>query len=288
MRLLVECPDCHRQYDATRRRVGSRFRCHCGHLVQVHRPEGHDARVVRCSACGATRTEGEPRCPYCDSEFTLHERDLNTVCPHCLARVSDQARFCHYCGTNLVPEHDAGADTKLLCPACQDGHRLVSRQIGDHVMVLECGRCAGFWMEHEVFRRQVELARSDALPAGTLMDSPQRVAARVGLPAGSVAGERGSFYRPCPVCRDLMNRRNYGQDSGVILDMCKEHGLWFDADELARVLAWVRAGGGREPTPAKGPSAQAFAIMQGQREPERPRGFFGTLLDLLCRPPEYL
>src|SRR5262249_10356041 len=164
----------------------------------------------------------------------------------------------HYWGPTLVPEHDAGADTNLLCSACQDGHRLVSRQIGDHVTVLECGRCAGFWMGHEVFRRQVELARSDALPAGTLMDTPHRVAAKVGLPAAWCAGGRGSFSRPCPVCRELMNRRNYGQDSGVILDICKEHGVWFDADELARILAWIRAGGGREPSPEKGPSAEAF------------------------------
>ena len=40
-----------------------------------------------------------------------------------------------------------------------------------------------------------------------------------------------------------MNRRNFGDRSGVILDLCSPHGVWFDADELARVLDWVRAGG---------------------------------------------
>ena len=54
--------------------------------------------------CGAARGDDHAdRCAYCHSSFTLHERDLNTVCPHCLALVSDRARFCHHCGTGLAP-----------------------------------------------------------------------------------------------------------------------------------------------------------------------------------------
>ncbi len=178
MRLLVACPRCRRQYDASRRRIGSRFRCHCGQVVAVHQPRGHEARVVRCSSCGAPVPDKAARCPFCESELTLHERDLDTVCPHCLALVSDRARFCHHCGTGLVPELDAGQDTELLCPACQDGHRLVSRYLGtEGVSVLECGRCAGFWMGHEAFRQLIERAQHDALPAGTILRPPRQVAA---------------------------------------------------------------------------------------------------------------
>ena len=44
-----------------------------------------------------------------------------------------------------------------------------------------------------------------------------------------------------------MVRRNVGADtSRVIIDVCGLHGLWFDNEELAHVLAWVRAGGARE------------------------------------------
>ena len=229
----------------------ARFRCHCGHVIVIHQPKGRDAQVVRCPSCGAARAENATQCPYCQSEFTLFDRDLNTVCPHCLARVSDHARFCHHCGTAITPELDAGAESKMLCPACQDGHHLVHRDLGmDHGAVLECGRCAGFWMGHELFRNLVEHAQLEAVPDGTIPETPLQVAARFGLPHGSVAPENeehGSFYRPCPVCRELMSRRNYGHYSGVIIDICKDHGLWFDAEELARILAWLRAGGGRKP-----------------------------------------
>ena len=29
----------------------------------------------------------------------------------------------------------------------------------------------------------------------------------------------------------------------MIIDVCREHGVWFDPDELPRILAWVRSGG---------------------------------------------
>jgi Zn-finger nucleic acid-binding protein len=40
-----------------------------------------------------------------------------------------------------------------------------------------------------------------------------------------------------------MNRQNFGQRSGVIVDVCKLHGVWFDAEELTCVLAFVARGG---------------------------------------------
>jgi len=38
---------------------------------------------------------------------------------------------------------------------------------------------------------------------------------------------------------------NYGKQSGILLDRCPAHGLWFDGDELDAVLRWVRLGGER-------------------------------------------
>ena len=53
------------------------------------------------------------------------------------------------------------------------------------------------------------------------------------------------LYRQCIECGGLMNRRNYDQKSGVIIDVCGSHGAWFDADELASILRWIRHGGAR-------------------------------------------
>lgn len=282
MRLLMECPECSRQYDVSRRKIGSRFRCHCGNVVAIRQPRGHEAAVVRCSSCGAARPDGAACCPYCESDFTLHERDLNTICPHCLAHVSDRSRFCHHCGIGLIPEQEAGGETDLPCPACQSGPGLVSRQIGsERIAVLECGQCAGFWLGHDAFRLLVERAKSEALPEGTRLETPREVAAKFGLPPGSAAPQSrqtGSFYRPCPLCRGLMNRRNYGRNSGVIIDLCKEDGIWFDAEELARILVWIRSGDVEKESPEE---AARRAALRSRLEQAQPKSFFARLLEAL-------
>lgn len=58
----------------------------------------------------------------------------------------------------------------------------------------------------------------------------------------------GDGVRACPRCASLMDRVTLGT---VILDRCRAHGIWFDPDELARVL-----GGG----------AQAIASFQQSNE----------------------
>ena len=50
-------------------------------------------------------------------------------------------------------------------------------------------------------------------------------------------------YVPCPVCTRVMNRVNFAHRSAIIIDVCKQHGSWFDAGELPRVLAFVEEGG---------------------------------------------
>jgi Zn-finger nucleic acid-binding protein len=50
-------------------------------------------------------------------------------------------------------------------------------------------------------------------------------------------------YVPCPECGQLMNRVNFARCSGVVVDVCKGHGTWFDRDELRRIVEFIRGGG---------------------------------------------
>ena len=237
MRLLVACPQCKRQFDAGGRPIGSRFRCPCGAVVTIRQPHGHDAAVVRCSSCGAPREDGGAACRYCHSDFTIHEQDLDTVCPSCFARVSDSAKFCHHCGLALCPEPCVSEKTPLVCPACGKASRLSHRLIGD-VAALECQRCAGLWLGVSVFDNLVERTTNDSLGVDWCLQAASRRS-----PAVDPSEQQGPLYRKCPYCTKLMGRRNYARHSGVIIDLCKDHGAWFDADELPRIIAWVRGGG---------------------------------------------
>lgn len=50
-------------------------------------------------------------------------------------------------------------------------------------------------------------------------------------------------YVKCPDCGELMNRNNFARASGVIVDICKKHGVWFDADELPKIVEFIQKGG---------------------------------------------
>src|SRR5438445_13301190 len=40
-----------------------------------------------------------------------------------------------------------------------------------------------------------------------------------------------------------MNRVNFADCSHVVVDVCNQHGTWFDKDELRRIVEFIRAGG---------------------------------------------
>ncbi|HEY6320040.1 MAG TPA: zinc ribbon domain-containing protein [Thermoanaerobaculia bacterium] len=244
---LIVCGRCRRQLDAGDRAAGELVPCPCGAMVAVPPLAAHDSAVVRCSACGAPREGDEPECRYCGASFTVHERDIDTICPVCMARVSSGARFCDHCGSPILADQAAAAATTLRCPACGPRQLLRSRQFaGEPVAVSECVICGGLWAERRVFEVLLVRARHGQLGGAAVAIQgarPERPAGTAAAGAGGEGAGGGHLYRPCPVCGALMNRQNYGRKSGVILDVCGAHGIWFDLDELPRVLAWIQGGG---------------------------------------------
>lgn len=257
---LIVCGQCQRQLDAGDRAAGELVPCPCGAMVAVPPLAAHESAVLRCSACGAPREGDEPECRYCGSSFTLHERAIDTICPVCMAWVSSGARFCNHCGSPILADQAATAASPLRCPACEPRQPLRSRQFaGEPVAVSECVTCGGLWADRRVFEvllvraRHGQLAGAAVAIAGERPERPAGTAAAGaggagaagagGVSAGGAGAGGGHLYRPCAVCGALMNRQNYGRKSGVILDICGAHGIWFDLDELPRVLAWIQGGG---------------------------------------------
>lgn len=102
-------------------------------------------------------------------------------------------------------------------------------QIED-ILLDECPKCYGLWLDTGTFEKICRNAERSAATLG----------AAQALPPQAVAPIR---YRPCPECRQLMNRVNFAKSSGVILDVCRSHGSWFDVHELHHILQFIRAGG---------------------------------------------
>lgn len=286
MKLLVRCSNCNRTYDASEREPGSQFRCSCGQAVTVKEATGHDAAVIRCTSCGSARQDPNANtCAYCGSTFTLQARDLGAVCPGCLARVSAKAEYCHHCGESLAAEAVSSEHTDIACPVCGSDAKLVSRAVGDK-SILECERCLGMWLGHETFTELREKARRGFALEGMAMVRPK--------PAVNPlhAGQSGPLYRCCPVCSQHMNRRNFGNNSGIVIDFCRNHGVWFDHQELEGILGWVRQGGlstssgalwSDKPVASASTSGKPAKVdFPGMnRYEDRPKSFFGLLLQTL-------
>lgn len=238
MKRLVRCGKCHRQYNATGYKPGTRFRCHCGVVVAVPgEAKGLESDVIRCSSCGATRAAKSEFCGFCKSDFTLHEKDMHTICPVCATRISDKAKYCHKCGEPIIPEGSIGEDTDLPCPVCEGPRSLRSRKLAKGLSMMECGRCAGIWLSHRVFDTLKQTAEK-----GT---HPERIG-RSKAPGEKSGRQSGPYYRKCPRCRELMHRENFAGISSVIIDACSKHGLWFDDEELSSILRWIQGGGLQE------------------------------------------
>lgn len=180
-----------------------------------------DARELRCPSCGGPVGAGERLCAHCQAE-------LATVrCPGCFSLELAGGKHCAQCGGTPGLEGIEGP-LDLSCPRC-DGAQLLGVLVGEH-HVGECLRCTGLFVAHEVLDR---VTRRHEERAGVRLRP---------LPAAEAKPETRAYLR-CPKCSVHMNRRNFGERSGVIVDVCATHGVWFDKDELARALEYVDSGG---------------------------------------------
>jgi Zn-finger nucleic acid-binding protein len=127
----------------------------------------------------------------------------------------------------LPGEADTVEASTYACPRCPS--KLVAREYAE-TSVEECDQCGGLFLAPAMMERVV--AARD-LSTGLRLALPKRQAKR----------ERAVRYIHCPVCHKLMNRQAFGRISGVVLDVCKTHGVWFDAGELGEVIQFVEKGG---------------------------------------------
>lgn len=230
---LAACTECHAQYDVADLAAGTVFPCRCGESIEVVDRKGDDAPVQRCSSCGALAREEEEQCGYCGADV-VHLQDRGSlICPECLARNADDARFCLGCGVAFEPRPVEWAKSELRCPCCE--RWMSDREVGG-LQIQECPKCFGLWAPEDRFAALVDRA---AKLAGERAQTGQPLVPRVdgGNPVSNPVE-----YRRCPECDALMGRRNYQKRSGVIIDQCHEHGTWLDAHELEGIAGFVLSG----------------------------------------------
>lgn len=133
--------------------------------------------------------------------------------------------------------------------------------------VRECERCLGLWIDVPAFEKICADREQQAAVLGAASPAP----------GNAVSENERIRYLPCPECDQLMNRINFARCSGVIVDICKGHGSWFDRDELSRIVEFIRAGGLEASRAKEKAQLEEQRRMLRQELSVRDRGPRGTL-----------
>jgi Zn-finger nucleic acid-binding protein len=142
------------------------------------------------------------------------------------------SKHCSRCGAKAQRAESVEAASRL-CPRCQS--EMESVAVGS-ASLRECARCEGLWVDVESFEQIINEREQQSSVLGAASIIPKQ--------AGGVGSAPNKVrYVPCPECKQLMNRVNFARCSGVVVDVCKGHGTWFDRDELRQIVEFIRGGG---------------------------------------------
>jgi Zn-finger nucleic acid-binding protein len=177
---------------------------------------------MNCPSCGAPVSSDATQCEHCGSRLAM------VACPSCFGMVFAGAKFCSHCGA-AIARTEVDAATKQPCPRC--GLDMQAVVVGK-TNLCECPKCEGIWADKDSLAKIYADREQQAAVLGTAAP----------LPEGDNF-EMNVRYVPCPVCHKLMNRVNFARCSHVVVDVCREHGTWFDKDELRRIVEFIRDGG---------------------------------------------
>jgi Zn-finger nucleic acid-binding protein len=250
----LRCKACEKEVDLTGMFPGARVVCVCGAetVVPGHTPGSSpgpyagaaagksvayrtaeappvEAAMMKCPFCGGPCASDVRTCPHCNVELA------SVRCPHCFTLHFTGSRFCARCGKELELEPLLDA-TDAPCPRCDKPLSIFGGTLPDELEktlpLHECTGCGGVFVSQKTLDAIV--ARESPGPKPPTHD-------RVSVPA--VRHADTVRYVKCPLCHVLMNRVNFGKRSGVIVDVCKAHGVWFDKGELTDAIEFVARGG---------------------------------------------
>jgi Zn-finger nucleic acid-binding protein len=163
-------------------------------------------------------------------------------CCNCSAPLPPDSIKCEYCGSrndidlkgvNYYTTHEA--DSERTCPRCVIGLKTIDLKLDGRFLIERCDQCLGLFFDPGELEALLEATVCNVFTINRGQLESINSARR--------GSDYGVSYIPCPVCSRLMNRVNFGTKSGVIVDRCKEHGVWLDGGELRHLFEWMKAGG---------------------------------------------
>jgi len=207
--MMSKCPNCHKPY-----RVGAGACQWCGYALPPTAPQPPPPPPA-----DAPQAAGPGKCPDCGRKFP------------------DGAPKCIWCGRSL--DDVEIVEREMTCPICKIP---LVRMEHEAWILYMCRDCQGTFIPTGVLARfehmYASIPMSQDVRARRMKDLRQDHAV---VPPKDV--DEGRFYRPCPQCGQLMQRRRYQKVSNVVIDECLGHGVWFDPEEFGQAVAFLKEGG---------------------------------------------
>jgi len=160
-------------------------------------------------------------------------------CIFCSAPLPKQGLNCSYCN-RLNPLNikvlekikEKTTQSEHLCPICN----ISLIELENKIVTLEyCLQCDGILIEEELFEK---LIKYKTTPTDNF--NPHYLRFIQDHPRDN---RKKSQFHNCPICQEIMCTINYKKISGVLLDICEEHGIWLDGGELRQIIEWHEVGG---------------------------------------------
>ena len=159
-------------------------------------------------------------------------------CTYCGAALPVNSNVCIYCKSVNDPVSDLhrrsyeGDDYTRVCPRCDVKLHPIDLNVNGAFFVDRCKQCQGIFFDKGELRSLI--FNPSAEP------EHESVLGKILAAQPDFKKEQPSGYIKCPICKNLMNRENYGRNSGIIADVCAGHGFWLDGGELIALLGWAK------------------------------------------------
>ena len=166
--------------------------------------------MARCKSCSAPLPANSNRCVYCSirNDVDLHGRLDFSVHSQQSAR---------------------------LCPHCDDPLQTIDLKLNGAFNIERCVSCFGLFFDPGEIETLLESTVSGVFDINFKH--------LTNINKDRYQNNHTVKYVKCPECREMMRRVNFGHRSGVIIDRCRQHGVWLDSGEITHLMEWKKAGG---------------------------------------------
>lgn len=163
-------------------------------------------------------------------------------CINCGAALPPNSLVCAYCKTRndvdlkgIYQHHVAETESQRICPRCDKPLQSIDLKLEGKFLIERCTDCLGLFFDPNELETLLDKSVSKVFNVDfKQLENINKLRRTRDYPV---------TYIKCPICRKLMQRHNFGTQSGVIVDKCKEHGIWLDGGELKQLMDWIKAGG---------------------------------------------